>query len=92
MSNDTHPAPLDTLPASLTASSIMYGRGDCVRHVKSFRLYIIVQTPATAFDEETGEPRYVYRSADPHDPRWWIRKPHIMEDGRFVLHKKSPLV
>lgn len=86
MTNDSHPMPL------VMNSSPMFNRGDCVRHMKSMRLYVIVQSPDTAFDEATREPRYIYRSADPHDPRWWIRAPHIMEDGRFVLHKKHPYI
>lgn len=70
----------------------MFERGDCVRHMKSMRLYVIVQSPPIAIDEPTGQPRYIYRSADLHDPRWWIRAQHVMEDGRFVMHKKAQLI
>lgn len=93
MSDDTSPSPLmDTVPAPLISSrGPIFERGDVVRHVKSMRLYAILQAPPYAVDENTGAPVYVYTAAPgAHpDPRWWVRPMWEMEETtRFVLHKK----
>ena len=87
MSNDTH-------PAALTANDgPRFERGDLIRNVKSMRLYVILLAPPLALLERTGEPCYVYTQYQGPDPRAWIRPLHDMEEaGRFVLHKKRPLI
>lgn len=82
----------DTTPGSLPNAGPMFERGDCVRHLMSSRHYIVLQSPPIAVIEQTGEAAYIYRSADHHDPRWWVRTAAVMEDGRFCLHRKSPLI
>ncbi len=90
MNNDAH-----TGPAPLVANDTpKFGRGDVVRHMATFRMYLILQGPPLAVDEATGLPGYVYRSVDNGaDPRWWFRSMHEMERaGKFDLVKKSTLV
>lgn len=101
--DDTVPAALaalaDTYPAPLTANQpAMFEPGDIVRHLKSMRLYIVLQAPPFAINESNGEPVYCYRAAAQQsvgtapDPRWWFRPMHEMEDGRFGLHARRRMV
>lgn len=55
---------------------------DVVRHLKTQTDYTIVNTPACGVRiEATGEPAYMYRSAE--TLTMWVRAATEMEDGRF---------
>lgn len=60
-----------------------------VRHTRTGKAYIILQTPApNHLLEATGEQFYAYREFRTHplpDDKIWYRAASQMEDGRFVV-------
>lgn len=66
-----------------------FARKSNLLHVKSQSVYKILETPAKARVEATGEPAYFYEASD---GTVWARSQLEMEDGRFIPAEDGPKV
>lgn len=64
--------------------------GERLRHVKSGRIYRIVDLPTRMRIEATAAPAYSYCLADSPDITLWVRPQVELEDGRFVSVNGHP--
>lgn len=60
-----------------------FSLGQRVRHVKTGRVYRIVDLPSRCRIEATGAPAYSYCLVGGADITLWVRPQSEMEDGRF---------
>lgn len=65
-----------------------FGKNAVLVHVKSGSRYKVLETPAKARLEDTGEPAYFYEAEV--DGSLWARSQRYMEDGRFELAANQP--
>lgn len=71
-----------------TSAAPLFEVGQCVRHIKSGGVYVILAGPDKIKLESDTQPAYAYQAVgddgEPNGPIW-VRAQGLMEDGRFEL-------